>query len=379
MIHIDIDHQQVERQKDFQRRLWDYQPVDHIPVFIWPTWAFGYTARQATEDGEIQFEVNCKTIEKCLRIIPDDYIPWARVWVGYMTIATMFGMPVYWSDDPSQPPGAAGHMIHCIEDVYALKRPGLDAGLMPENLRRLRYHAEHLPADVAITGIDAGGPLNTCKDLLDTNLLYTGFYDDPAAMHHLLNMATEVQGEIYRAITQAAGGIQRMTCIDFDPIWAPEKYKAFVSDDVCATIGPAVFKEFSLPYNNRLYQPWGHGLMHNCGPNPCKNLYLEHNPRLKGLNLAYKYSQGDFPQLRQIFAGWGVFHLMLDNELTPEAMLAAFRHMMETLAPDVIGVPICFVDDTWRDEDVTALYWEMRKIGDEYAASMHWQEGNGHV
>ena len=63
MPHFDIDHHQVERQKAFQRRLWDYQAVDHIPVFIWPTWTFGYTARQATEDGDIQFEVNCKTIE----------------------------------------------------------------------------------------------------------------------------------------------------------------------------------------------------------------------------------------------------------------------------------------------------------------------------
>ena len=86
-----------------------------------------------------------------------------------------------------------------------MNRPGLDAGLMPENLRRLRYHAKHLPADVYITGIDAGGPLNTCKDLLDTNLLYTGFYDDPAAMHHILNMASEVQFDIYQAITNRWG------------------------------------------------------------------------------------------------------------------------------------------------------------------------------
>jgi hypothetical protein len=63
---------------------------------------------------------------------------------------------------------------------------------------------------------------------------------------------------------------------------------------------------------------------------------------------------------------------MMDNELTPEAMLASFRHTMETLAPDVIGVPICFVDDTWHDDDITALYWELRRISNEYAANMRW-------
>jgi hypothetical protein len=38
----------------------------------------------------------------------------------------------------------------------------------------------------------------------------------------------------------------------------------------------------------------------------------------------------------------------------------------------VVGIPACYVDDTWQDADVTALYWEMRKIADEYAANMRW-------
>ncbi len=372
MARLAIDHSRVEQQKQFRRDLWDYRPVDHIPVFIWPVWSFGYSPREQLEDGDVQLEVNCRTIEKCLALLPDDYIPWARVTQGYMTIATMFGMEVYWGPDPEQPPGTRGHLIDDLEQVYSLERPGMGAGIMPENLRRLRQHAEALPPDVYITGIDSGGPLNTLKDLLDTNLLYTGFYDDPQAMHHLLGMVTEVHLELYHAVVAAAGGIERMTGIDFDPVWAPEKYKAFVSDDICATISPGLFTEFGIPYNNRLLAPWGHGLMHNCGPNPCKGLYLKHQPRLKGLNLSYKYSEADFPALRELFAGWGVFDILLDNELTPDAMLGGFRHMMETLAPDVVAIPCVFVDDTWHDDEIVALYWDMRKIADEYAANMNW-------
>ena len=355
-----------------RRDLWDYKRVDHIPVFIWPTWTFGHPLREQLECGDVQFEVNVKTTEKCLKLIPDDYIPWARVTVGYMSIATMFGMEIHWSNDPSQPPGAKGHMIHDLEQIYKLQRPSMESGLMPENIRRLRHHAANLPPDVYITGIDAGGPLNTCKDLIDTDLLYAGFYENPAALHHLLNLAAEVQLEVYYAVVEAVGGINRMTGIDFDPLWAPEKYKSFVSDDVCATISPETFKEFGIPYNNRLYQAWGSGLMHNCGPHPCKHVYLDHNPKVKGLSLAYKYSHKDFPQLREILAGWGIIHIIMDNELTPESMLTSFRHTMETLAPDVVGVPLCFVDDTWYDDDVTALYWDLRKIADEYAANMRW-------
>ncbi len=371
-IQLEIDHDKVERLKQLRRDLWDYRRVDHIPVFIWPSWTFGHTLREQLENGEVQLQDNAHTIGKCLNLLPDDYIPWARVTPGYMTIATMFGMQVYWGGNPTQPPGVDGHMIHDLKQIYELKRPGLGDGLMPEVLNRLRCHAERLPHDVYITGIDCGGPMNSLKDLLDTNLLYTGFYDDPQAMHYLLDMVTEVQLEIYYALAEAVGGVERMTGIDFDPVWAPEKHKSFVSDDICATVGPELFREFSIPYSNRLLAPWGEGLMHNCGPNPCKYAYLEHTPKLKGLNLSYKYSRKDFPELGEIFAGWGVFHILLDNEPTPQQMIAAFRNMMETLAPNVVGIPCCMVDDSWADEDITALYWEMRKIADEYAKNMKW-------
>lgn len=374
-----IDHQAMERQKQFRRDLWDYRPVDHIPVTFWPSWTFGHTPRDATENGDIQLEVNVRTIERSLRIIPDDYIPWARVWSGYMTLATMFGAEVHWSDDPAQPPGVGAPLVTEIDQVFRLGRPDMGAGLMPENLRRLRQHAAALPPEVHLTGIDAGGPLNSCKDLVETNLLYTAFYDDPRAMHHLLDLVTDVQVEMYRAIVEAAGGLDRMTSIDFNTEWTPEKYKAFVSDDVCATMGPELFREFGLPYNSRILRPWGSGLMHNCGPHPSRNLYLEHDPRLKGLHLAYKYSHGDFPALREILAGWGVIFIVLDNELTPDLMLSAFRSSMEMLAPDVIGMPVCILDESWSDEDVTALYWEMRAISNEYAASMRWAPGPARV
>lgn len=372
MIQFNLDHSEIERRKQLRRDLWDYRPVDHIPIVFWLTPSAGYTLREQRESTEVQFKVNVEAIKRSLKLLPDDYIPFAFVTPGYMTIATMFAMEIYWSSDPDQPPGVDGHLIQDLEQVYHLPRPDLNAGLMPENIRRLRYHAENLPPDVYLTGIDSGGPLNTCKDLLDTNLMYLAFYDDPQAMHHLLKLVTEVQLEVYHAVVRAAGGINRMTSIDFSPNWAPEKYKSFVSDDICATIGPGLFQEFGIPYNNCLYQPWGSGLMHNCGPNPCKHLYLNHNPKLKGLNCSYRFSHQEFPELREIFAGWGIIEAMFDSGETPEQMLAQFRMMMEILAPDTIGIPMCIVDDTWSDSDITDLYWEMRKIGEEYATNMKW-------
>ena len=367
-----IDHKEIERRKQLRRDLWNYQQVDHIPVIFWFRHTFGYSLHEQLKSTEIQFEVNLARIRKALTLLPDDYIPYARVTPGYMTIATMFGLPIYWGDDENTAPGINGSLITDLEQVYSLKRPAINTGLVPEVLQRVHYHADHLPPDVYLTGIDCGGPLNSCKDLVETNVLYTGFYDNPAALHHLLDVVTSVQLELYYSVINAAGGLERMTSVDFDPVWAPEEHKSFVSDDVSAALSPETFKNFSVPYNNRLYQPWGSGLLHNCGPHPAKSHYLDHTPRLKGVNCSYYYSHQEFPEFRRIFAGWGLIEAMLDHDETPDEMLVCFREMVEAFSPDTIAIPVCMIGDTWSDDDIVDFYHDMRKISVEYALSMNW-------
>jgi len=374
-ITLNIDHNEIERRKDLYRRTFDYQSVDHLPVFVWvqgPTSA-DHTIRWELESGENQLAANLVWIERSLRLLPDDYIPVVRITQGYLTVATMFGCHVHWSEDPNQPPGVMEHPIKDLGQVYRLAHPGLDTGMMPENLRRMRLFARNLPPDVYLTGVDIGGPLNNMKDLIDTNLFYTAFYDDPRAVHHLLDLLTGVQLEVMQALVAVAGGdLGRFGSLDFDPVWHPEKYISFCSDDVSATLGPKTFEEFSLPYNDRLYAPWGSGGLHNCGPHPCKVMYTRHQRPVKYLNCSHHFSQKDYSALREVFAGWGVIEPMFDMGERAEEMLSGYRLMMESLAPDTLAVPICIVDNTWSDGDVTELYHEMRKISTEYARNMRW-------
>jgi len=76
--------------------------------------------------------------------------------------------------------------------------------------------------------------------------------------------------------------------------------------------------------------------------------------------------------LREIFAGWGVLEPMFDMGERAEEMLAGFRLMMENLAPDTLAIPICIVDRSWSDSDITDLYHEMRKISEEFAHNIRW-------
>jgi hypothetical protein len=369
----DIRHEEIEERKERVRRAWRYRRVDHIPLNFFLDDYSTYTLKEQCLSGEAQFEVNVRSIDRLLRLLPDDYIPAARVWPGYITIATMFGLEAHWSDDPNQPPGVADHPIHDMERVYDLELPARTSGLMSFNIRWLRHFAEHLPRDVYLTGIDLGGPVNTAKDLLDTNLLYTAFLDSPAAYHHFLALAAEVQIRCYEDIIAAVGDIDRLTCIDFGPTWAPEGRKGFVSDDVCASYSPEVFRTFSRPYNNRILQRWPGGRIHNCGPHPSLELYLDHEPKLSGLNCSFRYTRGELPRISRAFRGRGIVELMFDNGESPEEIISGYEEIADALAPDVIGIPIVWLTDTWSDDEIRGLYHGLLRVSRRYAGEIRWQ------
>jgi len=369
----DIDHSEIERRRETVRRVWEYRRVDHIPIGVWLDDFSRYSLREQCENGLVQFEVNVGCINRCLRCLSDDYIPCARIWPGYMTIGTMFGIPLHWSDNPNQAPGLMEHPIRDMEQVHSLRMPDPEQdGLMSHNLRWLQFFSENLPTDVCLTGIDLGGPMNTVKDLLDTNLLYTAFYDNPGEYHILLKRVTDLQIRCYEAVVRAVGGIDRLTCIDFDPLWAPEERKGFVSDDVCASFGPNIFREFSLPYNNCIFRRFGGGRIHNCGPHPSIGLYLGHDPEIRGLNCSWRYSKPELPAMKEHFRGRGIVELNFDFGESFEEIVRGYDTAADKLAPDVIAIPLVFLNETWTDSAITELYSALREISERYAREMNW-------
>jgi hypothetical protein len=369
-----IEPREMERRRERVRRAWAYRAVDHLPLgFILEDYS-RYTLRELCQDGGKQLEVNIRSIDRLLRLLPDDYLPAARLWPGYMTIATMFGLAVHWGEDPMQPPGVDEHPIGDLDQVYGLAAPDPRRdGLMPFILEWTREFAHVLPPEVCLAGPDLGGPLNTAKDLFETNLLFTAFYDDPRAFRRFLELAAEVQASCYREVIAAAGGLERLACIDFDPLWAPEGRKGFVSDDVCAGLSPEHFVEFSRPYNNRLFREWPGGRLHNCGPHPAAECYLDHDPAINGLNCSFRYTRGELPRLREAFRGRGIVELMFDNGETAEQILRGFEEAVGALSPEVVAVPVVWLNQTWTDGDIRGLYADLRRVAERGAREMRWR------
>jgi len=358
---------EIERRKENIRRVWDYKRVDHIPISLRVAHnPWGYTTQEHFLDGEKQFALEFEQVKLSLEMAPDDYIPTMRPDVGCVVIESALGAEVVFADDPNQTCTIKQPILATPEDIYALKMPDPAAdGLVPEFIRRMRMFTERTDGQAHVACPDMGGAMNVAFTLLGSIEFYMMSYDHPEALHHLAGFITDAFIRFAEASIEAVGGIERITCTDFPAEWQPEGRKGHCSDDICAQFSPDFFNTFSKPYNNRIFQRFGGGMMHNCGPNPCASEYLSHEPRIRGVDLAYDYSKNDLAAFKQAFAGEGLIYFYMDAN--PED----YRHIMEALAPDVIAIPCVTVGP---DKDVKGIYNAFLEVSREYAARMNWRE-----
>jgi hypothetical protein len=134
-----------------------------------------------------------------------------------------------------------------------------------------------------------------------------------------------------------------------------------------------VFRTFSRPYNNRILQRWPGGRIHNCGPHPSLELYLDHEPPLNGLNCSFRYTRGELTKIRNAFRGRGIVEFMFDNGENLGEIIRGYGEIAEGLAPDVVGIPIVWLNDSWKDEEIRELYHGLVNVAERYAREMRWQ------
>jgi len=118
-----------------------------------------------------------------------------------------------------------------------------------------------------------------------------------------------------------------------------------IPDDYIPTMF-ANAKEFAIPVNSGIFQKYGPGMLHNCGPNPCVEHYLEHNPEICGADLSFKYSRDDLPKFKKIFRRKGILYLGMDFS-SEEQTIADYQYIIDSLSPVVIAIPSVIIDEAY--------------------------------
>ena len=293
ILDFDIPAKEIERRKQVIRDIWNYKldSIDHIPIQLIPIPnSKGYTLKERYTDKKKQLEVQVEKIKAGLQLMPDDYIPTLKPDLGYVVTQSVFGMKPTYSEDGGQPPYVKKEpaRITKIDQIYELKMPDpYHDGLMPEGLERIRYLMKETGHLFPCSLLDIGGPMDIAYELMDTELFFTIMYDAPDAMQYLLDFLTRVSIALRDACIKAAGGLENVATTEWDEKWSPEGKKGYVSCDLAAMYSPKFFKKFAIPSNNKIFEKYGGGLLHNCGPHPAIEYYLLHEPKIWGITCDY--------------------------------------------------------------------------------------------
>jgi hypothetical protein len=295
----------------------------------------------------------------------------------------MLGAELWWEDEADSWPAIKEPPIVDVAHLYALSAPDpRQDGHAPEILARLEIAAACFPQEVAIGGVDMMSPLGDVLALMDQTLFFVSLKRRPEAIHHACELVTRAQIALQEAAVSAVGGAHRFAAFSNWPIWRPEGARCLVTDDIASLIGPTVFREFDLPYTDRLMAWSGGGARHVCGPHPSSALYMREDPSCHGLNCSFRYTREQLGVLREDLGRraeeqWGrrgYLEVMFERHMPLADMVAGFRDLAQTLAPEVVAIPYCQVpaDGTVDDDEITRFYWAMRAVGEEYAAKMRW-------
>jgi len=368
---FELNAEAIERAREVVRRTWRYEPVDHVPVSIDIGPECGTTIVAALRHREHWFSSSVRRIERSLRVLLDDYVPWVGPpWAGFFAVPVMLGAPLWWEDDPNAWPAIRDPLVREIDGLALL--PEVDPrrdGFMPEVLERLAVARDCFPEEVAVCGVDMTSPLGDVLNLMDQTLFFVSLKRHPEKIHRACQRITDIQIAVQEAALEVVDR-DRLTAMSLWPIWRPEHAKVMVSDDVAGIVGPRAWVEFDKPYGERLIARFGGGLTHNCGPQHSVPYLMQDEPPTWGLNCSQRYSRENLPALREELGRRaeerlgrrGHLEVMFERHVALDDMVTGFRELADVLAPDVVAIPYCQVpaDGSVGDDELTAFCRAMR-------------------
>lgn len=113
-----------------------------------------------------------------------------------------------------------------------------------------------------------------------------------------------------------------------------------MSNDLAAMYSPKFFKKFAIPSNNRIFKKYDGGLLHNCGPHPAIECYLEHNSGIYGLTCdCWDLDDSTLRKIKVLFDHKAILYVEMRIINSMDVTINEYKHIVDILAPDVTAIP----------------------------------------
>ncbi|MCL2163080.1 MAG: uroporphyrinogen decarboxylase family protein [Oscillospiraceae bacterium] len=283
-----------------------------------------------------------KIKEHDINDLNDCYEPILFPYYGVPIQASAFGAGYIISStvDPELAPDHY-NTVKNIDYIYSLKKPDLlKDGLCPRVLETIQYFKDNCDLPISIS--DTMGPLTVAIQLVGYENFIYWMYDEPEAIHLLMQMVTDVTIDWIRIQKRAIG------VSDTEPMYqggirsADGFGGAQFCDDEAIILDPDSYCEFVKPYNEQVLCAFGGGIIHSCGD---VSHQLDNLKNTKGLTTYNNYSLDNLDasaKLQKGFSEKNIVFMMCDYAVTDERMEAYYEELFQKLTYEGLIVTTYF-------------------------------------
>ena len=280
---FDYDKDCFAQARELRLAFSNKEKISRIPFdFLTENAPVRWNMDEKCEDSEKAVEQFLFEEEHFLNSFPEgSHIPvFDLAYLGEGVIPSMFGAVQML--DKFNPPFTEGRLMQDLEtDLPKLKRQ-----IDPENDGwgpRVREAVERF-VDVTggvfqVSNVDIQSTYGVATKLIDNETLMLAMYDTPELVHELFEICTDAIINTTNHVIKWAGGRQNVALNVREPYG---NFGISMYDDYVSVINPALSESFCLKYNRRVFEAFGDGHYHTCGPYFPNYLpvVLENKPRI---------------------------------------------------------------------------------------------------
>ncbi len=290
--NVGFDKQRIEQAKE-KRKAHYYGERTDIPfIYSVPAkdskgWINGnpYSFSEMLNDPIKCVEGQVKGfIHQCESYPDSDWLPIFQTFMfGEGFVPSLLGAKQI--DGGDMPPFQEGRLLQSIEQLKALpERIDEKLGYGPIAREALLRMVDAFDGYVPICITDHQSPYGVATKLMDNEDLMLSFYDEPELVAELLEYCTKAIEDTIDLVYSWVGK-ENVALNPILPI--PNEGGVILWDDYVSVINPALHEEFCKPCNMKLFERYGRGHLHTCGP--YFNGYIEAvvgcNPRSIDVNI----------------------------------------------------------------------------------------------
>lgn len=287
---------------ELTKRAFQWKEMKDIP-FIFNTanyFSFGYSPEELPDDyyetPEAMYKRQIRQFENHFPLIEDNYVPYLMPWYGTGVVASAFG--IRQDFPPKMDPTSNLADFPDPDDIDKLTVPDFEkAGEMPRVLNTIRYFKEN--SDLPVCFTDNQGPLTLAVQIIGYDKLFYWMHDYPKKIHALMDLLSDTVIEWVKYQKNIIG--QPMNhCFGNQGVYVPEGAGVWISDDDAVIISADLYKEFVLPYNEKILKYFDGGIIHFCGNG---NQHIENFLSMKYLRGINNFALGRWEDLLKLKEG----------------------------------------------------------------------------